>query len=57
MVPGYPRYIGDPFPHTDEGEASWEDVQRYHRAYVEHAQVVPGAVHRRAGPDRARRMA
>ena len=29
-------------PHTDEGEASWDDVQRYHRAYVEHAQVVPG---------------
>jgi predicted amidohydrolase len=42
LVPGYPRYIGDPFPHTDEGQASWADIQRYHRAYVEHAQVVPG---------------
>ena len=42
LVPGYPRIPGDPFPHTAEGEASWADIQRYHRAYAEHAQVVPG---------------
>ena len=42
LVPGYPRYVGDPFPHTSEGDSAWNDVLRYHRAYVEHAQVVPG---------------
>jgi predicted amidohydrolase len=42
LVPGYPRYVGDPFPHTTEGDAAWNDVLRYHRAYVETAQVVPG---------------
>jgi nitrilase len=42
LVPGYPRYVGDPFPHDEAGEAAWEDNTRYHRAYVEHAAVVPG---------------
>ena len=42
LVPGYPRYVGDPFPHTSEGDSAWNDILRYHRAYVEHAQVVPG---------------
>jgi nitrilase len=42
LVPGSPRYVGDPFPHTSEGDSAWNDVVRYHRAYVEHAQVVPG---------------
>ena len=42
LVPGYPRYVPDPFPHTEEGERLWQDAQRYHKAYVAQAQVVPG---------------
>lgn len=42
LVPGYPRYVPDPFPHTDEGRRAWSDIQRYQRAYLEHSQVIPG---------------
>ncbi|MCW3016265.1 MAG: Nitrilase/cyanide hydratase and apolipoprotein N-acyltransferase [Solirubrobacterales bacterium] len=42
LVPGYPRYVPDPFPHSPEGERLWEDAMVYHRAYVENAQVIPG---------------
>jgi nitrilase len=41
-VPGYPRYVPDPFPFTDEGHELWEDIQRYFKTYVHSAQVVPG---------------
>lgn len=49
LVPGYPRYVGDPFPHDDAGDAAWADNVRYHRAYVEHAQVVGGPYTRALG--------
>lgn len=42
LVPGYPRFVPDPFPRTDEGRKAWAEAQRYHRAYVENAQVIPG---------------
>jgi nitrilase len=42
LVPGYPRYVPDPFPHTEEGRRAWSDIQRYHRAYLDHSQVIPG---------------
>lgn len=42
LVPGYPRYVPDPFPHTEEGEAQWSDIQGYFKAYVANSQVVPG---------------
>jgi nitrilase len=42
LVPGYPRYVPDPFPSSDEGRALWADIQRYHRAYCAAAPVVPG---------------
>ncbi|HEY8582646.1 MAG TPA: nitrilase-related carbon-nitrogen hydrolase [Capillimicrobium sp.] len=42
LVPGYPRYVGDPFPRDEAGEAAWADNLDYHRAYVEHSQLVPG---------------
>lgn len=42
LVPGYPRFVPDPFPRTDEGREAWAESQRYHRAYVENAQVIPG---------------
>ena len=42
LVPGYPRYVPDPFPSTDEGRELWSDIQRYFKAYVESSQVVPG---------------
>jgi nitrilase len=42
LVPGYPRYVPDPFPHSEEGEQLWAEAQRYHAAYVEQAQVIPG---------------
>lgn len=42
IVPGYPRYPPDPFPPTAEASQSWEVAVRYHRAYVETAQVLPG---------------
>ncbi|ADB52307.1 nitrilase-related carbon-nitrogen hydrolase [Conexibacter woesei] len=42
LVPGYPRYVPDPFPHTEEGRQAWSDIQRYHRAYLEHSQQLPG---------------
>lgn len=42
LVPGYPRYIPDPFPSTDEGRELWTDIQRYFKAYVENARVAPG---------------
>jgi nitrilase len=42
VVPGYPRYVPDPFPSTPEGRELWSDIQHYHRAYCESAQAVPG---------------
>lgn len=42
LVPGYPRYVPDPFPHSPEGERLWEEGMAYHRAYVANAQVIPG---------------
>ena len=42
MVPGYPRYVPDPFPGTSEGQELWTDIQQYHKAYVESACVIPG---------------
>lgn len=42
IVPGYPRYVPDPFPSTKEGEQLWNDIQRYFKAYVASSQVVPG---------------
>jgi predicted amidohydrolase len=42
LVPGYPRYVPDPFPQSEEGSRAWEEAVRYHREYVEAAQVVPG---------------
>src|SRR5688572_17065977 len=58
LVPGYPRYVPDPFPGTEEGRALWADIQRYHRAYCAAAPVVPGPftealgdIARRAGID------
>ncbi len=42
LVPGYPRYVPDPFPASEEGSRAWQDGVRYHRAYCEAAQVVPG---------------
>jgi nitrilase len=42
LVPGYPRYIPDPFPSTPEGEGLWQDIQRYFKSYVAASQVIPG---------------
>lgn len=42
LLPGYPRYVPDPFPHTEEGKRLWDEAQRYHREYVAQALVVPG---------------
>lgn len=42
LVPGYPRYVPDPFAPTEEGRTAWEQAQDYHAAYVEHSQAVPG---------------
>ena len=42
LVPGYPRYVPDPFPSTEEGRELWADIQRYFKAYVASSQVVPG---------------
>jgi nitrilase len=42
IVPGYPRYVPDPFPSTDEGVELWADSQRYFKAYCAAAQVIPG---------------
>ena len=42
VVPGYPRYIPDPFPWTDVGHELWSDIQRYFKAYAATACVVPG---------------
>jgi len=42
LVPGYPRYIPDPFPQSEEGSRAWEEAVRYHREYVEASQVIPG---------------
>src|SRR5262249_5439128 len=42
IVPGYPRYIPDPFPSTDEGVELWADIQRYFKSYCAAAQVIPG---------------
>lgn len=44
LIPGYPRYIADPFPHDEHGQRAWSDTQRYYKAYLEHSQVVPGPV-------------
>ena len=49
LVPGYPRYVPDPFPHTDEGQRLWSDIQRYQRAYLEHSQLIPGPFTDRLG--------
>ncbi|HYC82693.1 MAG TPA: nitrilase-related carbon-nitrogen hydrolase [Solirubrobacterales bacterium] len=42
LVPGYPRYVPDPFPRSEEGSRAWQEAVRYHREYVEASQVVPG---------------
>ncbi len=42
VVPGYPRYIPDPFPSTEEGHELWSDIQRYFKAYTGNSVVVPG---------------
>jgi len=42
LVPGYPRYIPDPFPSTREGQELWTDIQLYFKAYVESSCVIPG---------------
>jgi nitrilase len=42
LVPGYPRYVPDPFPSTPEGHDAWHDMQRYYKAYLAGSQVVPG---------------
>lgn len=42
LVPGYPRYVPDPFPSTEEGRELWADIQRYFKAYVASSQVIPG---------------
>jgi predicted amidohydrolase len=42
LVPGYPRYVPDPFPPSAEGTAAWEEAVAYHRRYVEGSQVIPG---------------
>jgi predicted amidohydrolase len=42
LVPGYPRYIPDPFPSTPEGHEAWHDIQRYFKSYLAGSQVVPG---------------
>jgi nitrilase len=42
IVPGYPRYVPDPFPWTSEGQELWTDIQQYYKAYVECACEVPG---------------
>src|SRR6266850_4310584 len=42
IVPGYPRYVPDPFPGTPEGHALWSDIQSYFKAYAAAACVVPG---------------
>jgi predicted amidohydrolase len=42
LVPGYPRYVPDPFPPSEEGSRAWEEAVAYHRSYVEGSQVVPG---------------
>lgn len=42
LVPGYPRYVPDPFPSTAEGMGSWSDIQRYFKAYSAASQVIPG---------------
>jgi predicted amidohydrolase len=42
LVPGYPRYVPDPFPSTPEGRELWSDIQRYFHAYTANSVVVPG---------------
>jgi predicted amidohydrolase len=42
LVPGYPRYIPDPFPSTPEGRELWADIQRYFKAYAASSVTVPG---------------
>ncbi len=42
LVPGYPRYVPDPFAPTEQGREAWEHAQSYHAAYVDQAQTVPG---------------
>jgi len=42
LVPGYPRYVPDPFPSTPEGRELWSDIQRYFHAYAANSVVVPG---------------
>lgn len=44
LLPGYPRYVPDPFPSTPEGLENWSDIQRYFTAYVAAAQVIPGPI-------------
>jgi predicted amidohydrolase len=42
LVPGYPRYVPDPFPSTPEGHELWSDIQHYFKAYTDSSVVVPG---------------
>src|ERR1700754_4655791 len=42
LVPGYPRYVPDPFSPNEEGSRAWEEAVGYHRRYVEGSQVIPG---------------
>lgn len=55
LIPGYPRYIPDPFPSTAEGVENWVDIQRYFKAYIAASQVVPGPFTEELG-DIARRV-
>jgi nitrilase len=49
LVPGYPRFVPDPFPPSEEGKREWEEAVAYHRRYVEGSQVVPGPFTDRLG--------
>ena len=42
LVPGYPRYVPDPFPPDDQGNEAWEKAVAYNRKYTELSQLVPG---------------
>jgi nitrilase len=42
LVPGYPRYVPDPFPPDDQGKEAWEKAVAYNRKYTELSQLVPG---------------
>lgn len=49
LVPGYPRYVPDPFPPDEAGAAAWEEAVAYNRRYTELSQLVPGPWTERLG--------